>query len=278
VTTATAATPTADQSRRTALASHARPARPNALSTSLTFAWRALLKIKHGPDQLADAILIPVLFTVLFTYLLGGALSGSTAQYLRFLLPGTLVMTVLLVTVYAGLGLRTDLTSGVLDRFRSMPIWRPALIVGGLVGDAGRYLLSSAIVIALGLLMGFRADGGVVGVLLAVALILIFAFSLSWIWTTLALLVRTPNAVVMTSFLVQLPLTFASNVFVEPATLPGWLRAFVDVNPVSHLVTTVRELMYGTATAGQVGSVLLVSAALVAVFAPLTMRLYRIKQ
>lgn len=278
MTTVTAATPAVDQSLRTALASRVRPARPTALSVSLTFAWRALLKIKHGPDQLADAILIPVLFTVLFTYLMGGALSGSTAQYLRFLLPGTLVMTVLLVTVYAGLGLRTDLTSGVLDRFRSMPIWRPALIVGGLVGDAGRYLLSSSIVMSLGLVMGFRADGGVLGVLLAVALILVFAFSLSWVWTTLGLLVRTPNAVVMMSFLVQLPLTFASNVFVEPATLPGWLRAFVDVNPVSHLVTTVRGLMYGTATASQVGSVLLVSAALVAVFAPLTMRLYRIKQ
>jgi ABC-2 type transport system permease protein len=278
VTIATATTPALDPSLRTAVASRARPRRPTAFSTSLTFAWRALLKIKHGPDQLTDAIFIPVLFTVLFTYLLGGALAGSSGQYLRFLLPGTLVMTVLLVTVYAGLGLRTDLTSGVLDRYRSMPVWRPALIVGGLVGDAGRYLLSSAIVMALGLVMGFRADGGVVGVLLAIALVLVFAFSLSWIWTTLGLLVRTPNAVVMVSFLVQLPLTFASNVFVDPATLPGWLRAFVDVNPVSHLVTTVRELMYGTATAGQVGSVLLVSAALVAVFAPLTMRLYRIKQ
>jgi len=278
VTTAPTTTPIVELGLRSALASRARPPRPNALSTSLTFAWRALLKIKHGPEQMADAILIPIVFTVLFTYLFGGALSGSTGQYLRFLLPGTLVMTVLLVTVYAGLGLRTDLTNGVLDRFRSMPIWRPALIVGGLVGDAGRYLLASTIVIALGLVMGFRPDGGLVGVLLAVALILVFAFSLSWIWTTLGLVLRTPTAVVMMSFLVQFPLTFASNVFVDPATLPGWLRAFVDVNPVSHLVTTVRNLMYGTATAGQVGSVLLASAVLVAVFAPITMRLYRTKQ
>jgi ABC-2 type transport system permease protein len=278
VTTAPTTTPIVELGLRSALASRARPPRPNALSTSLTFAWRALLKIKHGPEQMADAILIPIVFTVLFTYLFGGALSGSTGQYLRFLLPGTLVMTVLLVTVYAGLGLRTDLTNGVLDRFRSMPIWRPALIVGGLVGDAGRYLLASTIVIALGLVMGFRPDGGLVGVLLAVALILVFAFSLSWIWTTLGLVLRTPTAVVMMSFLVQFPLTFASNVFVDPATLPGWLRAFVDVNPVSHLVTTVRGLMYGTATAGQVGSVLLASAVLVAVFAPITMRLYRTKQ
>lgn len=278
MTTAPTTTPIVELGLRSALASRARPPRPNALSTSLTFAWRALLKIKHGPEQMADAILIPIVFTVLFTYLFGGALSGSTGQYLRFLLPGTLVMTVLLVTVYAGLGLRTDLTNGVLDRFRSMPIWRPALIVGGLVGDAGRYLLASTIVIALGLVMGFRPDGGLVGVLLAVALILVFAFSLSWIWTTLGLVLRTPTAVVMMSFLVQFPLTFASNVFVDPATLPGWLRAFVDVNPVSHLVTTVRGLMYGTATAGQVGSVLLASAVLVAVFAPITMRLYRTKQ
>jgi daunorubicin/doxorubicin transport system permease protein len=262
----------------TVLSPGTRPPRAGAVSASLAFGWRSLLKIKHVPEQLADAILVPVLFTVLFTYLFGGAFAGSTGEYLRFLLPGTLVMTVLLVTVYSGLGLNTDLTRGVLDRFRSLPIWRPALIVGGLLGDAGRYLLSSGLVVGLGLAMGFRPGGGVVGVLLAVALIVVFAFSLSWVWTTLGLLLRTPQAVTMVSFLVQFPLTFASNVFVEPATMPGWLQAFVDANPVSHLVSAERTLMQGTATVSQVGWVLLAAAGFVAVFAPTTMYLYRTKQ
>jgi ABC-2 type transport system permease protein len=184
-------------------------------------------------------------------------------------------MAVLLMTVYTGLVLKTDLDRGVLDRFRSMPVWRPGVIVGSLLGDAGRYLLATAIVLALGLLMGFRPDGGVTGILLAAALVLVFAFSLSWVWTTLALVVRTPASLSLLSFVVQFPLMFASNVFVDPDTMPGWLRAFVNVNPVSLLVTTVRDLMHGTATVGHVGWVLLASAALVAVFSPLTMHLYR---
>jgi ABC-2 type transport system permease protein len=259
----------------TVVLSESRPPRVGMVSASLIFGWRSLLKMKHVPEQLADAILVPVLFTVLFTYLFGGAFAGSTGEYLHFLLPGTLVMTVLLVTVYTGLGLNTDLTRGVLDRFRSLPVWQPALIVGGLLSDAGRYLLSSGLVIGLGLAMGFRPDGGAAGVLAAVGLIVVFAFGLSWVWTTLGLLLRSPQSVTMASFLVQFPLTFASNVFVDPATMPGWLRAFVDANPVSHLVSAERALMHGTATFSQVAWVLAVAAALVAVFAPITMYLYR---
>lgn len=253
----------------------ARPAVPGRVATTLVFARRALLKLRHAPEQMIDAIAIPVLFTVLFTYLFGGALAGSIGDYLHALLPGTLVMAVLLMTVYTGLVLKTDLDRGVLDRFRSTPGWRPAVIVGSLLGDAGRYLLAATIVVALGLLMGFRPDGGATGIVLAIALVLVFAFSLSWVWTTLALVVRTPASLSALSFIVQFPLMFASNVFVAPDTMPGWLRAFVNVNPVSLLVTTVRDLMHGTATAGQVGWVLVASAALVAVFAPITMRLYR---
>ncbi|HEX6339072.1 MAG TPA: ABC transporter permease [Jiangellaceae bacterium] len=252
-----------------------RPPRATAASASLTFATRALLRIKHVPEQMADAIMIPILFTVMFTYLFGGALAGSTSDYLQFLLPGTMVFAVLLITVYAGVNLNTDITKGVLDRFRSMPIWRPALIVGGLVSDAGRNLLAAGLVVGLGLAMGFRPDAGVTGVLAAIGLLLVFAFGVSWIWATLGLVLRTPTSVTMVSFLVQFPLTFASNVFVDPATMPGWLRTFVEANPVSLLVDTVRGLMHGTATSTQVGGVLLASAAIVAVFGPLTMRLYR---
>jgi ABC-2 type transport system permease protein len=238
-------------------------------------AWRATVRLRREPEQAFDAIAIPVLFTLLFTYLFGGALSGSPREYLRFLLPGTLVLTVLLITVTAGLSLNTDRAQGTLDRFRSMPIWQPSVIVGGLIGDMARYLLATCLVLAMGLLMGYRPAGGAGGAVLAVALVLVFAFSVSWIWTALGLALRSAQAVTVLSFTVQLPLTFASNVFVSPATMPGWLRAFVNVNPVSHLVTAERTLMAGTATAGQVGWVLLASVALIAVFGPLTMHLYR---
>jgi ABC-2 type transport system permease protein len=255
-----------------------RPPCPNALQTSFTMGWRALLRIRHEPEQMADAIAIPILFTLLFTYLFGGALSGSTHDYLRFLLPGTLVFTVLVITVNAGLSLNTDRTKGTLNRFRSMPIWQPSVIVGGLIGDAGRYLIASGLVFGLGLVMGYRPGGGVGGALLAVALIMVFAFSMSWVWTTLGLVLRSPQSVSVLSFAVQFPLTFASNVFVNPATMPGWLRAFVEANPVSHLVTAERGLMNGTAAAGQAGWVLLASAGLVAIFGPITMLLYRSRQ
>jgi ABC-2 type transport system permease protein len=256
------------------LSARTRPPRPGALSTSLTFAWRALLKLKHVPEQLIDVIGLPIIFTLGFTYLFGGALAGSTRSYLRFLLPGSLVMTVVLVTTYSGVTLNTDITKGLFDRFRSLPIWRPAPIVGTLLGDTGRYLLASTLVIALGLALGFRPDS-VTGVLAAVGLLLGFAFGLSWVWTVVGLTLRTPNAVSSASLLVLFPLTLASNIFVEPRTMPGWLQAFIDVNPVTHVVTAVRGLMYGTVAAGQVGWVLVASAALTAVFAPLTVHLYR---
>jgi ABC-2 type transport system permease protein len=262
----------------TALSREARPARPSRLSASRTFGWRALLKLKHVPEELADVIFIPVLFTLMFTYLFGGALSGSTGDYLQSLLPGTLAMTLVLVSVYTGVGLNTDITKGVFDRFRSLPIWRPAAIVGALIGDGARNLLAAAIVLALGLAIGFRPESGAVGVLLAVALLLVFSFSVAWIWTSLALVLRTPSAVSNVSLLLVFPFTFASNVFVQPETMPNWLQAVVDANPFSHLVTAERGLMHGTATAGEVAWVLITSAALVAVFAPLTMYLYRKRQ
>jgi ABC-2 type transport system permease protein len=261
-----------------ALSARARPPRPSALSASRTFGWRTLLKLKHVPEQLIDVIGIPIIFTLGFTYLFGGALAGSTGAYLQFLLPGTLVMTVVLVTPFSGVTLNTGITTGVFDRFRTLPIWRPAPIVGPLLGDAGRYLLASTLVIALGLALGYRPDGGIVGVLAAVALVLGFAFALSWVWTTLGLVLRAPSAVNNLSLLVLFPLTLASNIFVDPQTMPGWLQAFIDVNPITHVVTAVRGLMAGTVTVGQVGWVLAASTALTAIFAPLTMRLYRNKQ
>lgn len=262
----------------TALAAHA-PARPaGPLAASLTFAWRSLLKIKHVPEQLGDVIGIPILFTLLFTYLFGGAVSGSTHQYLQYLLPGTLALAVVFVTVYSGVTLNRDLTTGTFDRYRSMPIWRPAPVVGALIGDLGRYLLAAGLVVGLGFAMGYRARGGVLGVLAAVALVTLFASALSWVWTTLGLVLRTPTAVMNLGFVVLFPLTFVSNVFVAPRTMPNGLRDVADANPISHLVTTARALMNGAATSHQILGVIATSAAIMIVFAPLTTLLYQRRQ
>lgn len=246
------------------------------VAASLAFAWRALLKIWHVPEQLADVIAVPLLFTIMFTYLFGGALAGSTHAYLQFLLPGSLALAVMFLTVYSGVTLNRDLSAGAFDRFRSLPIRRAAPIVGGLVGDAGRYLLASALVIGLGLAIGFRPHSAA-GVLAAVGLVIVFASGLSWAWIVLGLVLRTPNAVLSLGLTLMFPVTFVTNIFVPPQTMPAWLRVLANANPVSHLVTTCRALMAATATPGQVGWVLVSAAALTVVFAPLALRLYRNK-
>jgi ABC-2 type transport system permease protein len=265
------------QAVRAAVANGVKASSPGALSASLTFGWRGLLKIKYVPEQLIDIIAIPVIFTVMFTYLFGGALAGSTTRYLQFILPGTVVMAVVVVTMYAGVGLNTDFTKGVSDRFRSLPVWRPAPILGALLGDIARYLTASLVVVALGLALGFRPHGGAGGVALGVALAVVFGFSLSCVWTSVGLVLRTPGAVMNLGMVVLFPLTFASNIFVDPQTMPGWVQAFIRVNPVTHVAAAVRGLMYGAVSAGQVWLSLLAVACIIAIFAPLTSYLYRVK-
>lgn len=258
-----------------ALAAGERPPRPSALSACLTFGWRGMLKIKHVPEQLIDVSLTPVLFLLMFTYLFGGAVAGSTDEYLQFLLPGVLVQSVLFTSVYSGVSLNTDVTKGVVDRFRSLPLWRPAPLVGAVVGDSVRYVIASTVVMVLGFILGFDAAGGIGGVVAAVALTVVFSFGLSWVFTVVGLLMRAPNAVMNTGFMALFPLVFLSNIFVEPKTLPGWLEWFVGVNPISHLVSAARGLMQGNAAGEDVLIVFASAAALTAVFAPLTVRLYR---
>ena len=260
---------------RKALASTPRPPRASALSATLTFGWRGMLKVKHVPEQLLDVTITPVMFVVMFTYLFGGAIAGSTGEYLNYILPGILVMSVLFTTVYSGVALNTDVTKGVVDRFRSLPIWSPAPLVGSVLGDSVRYLIAGTVIIVLGVVLGYRPDAGVPGAVAALALVIVFAFGLSWVFTTLGLLLRTPNAVMNAGFMGIFPLTFLSNVFVEPETLPSALEAFVNVNPISILADASRGLMDGNAAGGDIAIVLATAAALTAVFAPLTSHLYR---
>jgi ABC-2 type transport system permease protein len=260
---------------RKALASTPRPPRAGAVTATLAFAWRGMLKVKHVPEQLLDVTITPVMFVLMFTYLFGGAIAGSTGDYLDYILPGILVMSVLFTTVYSGIALNTDLTRGVVDRFRSLPTWKPAPLVGSLLGDGVRYVIAGTVIIVLGLILGFRPEAGVGGVVAALALVVVFAFGLSWVFTTMGMLLRSPNAVMNAGFMSIFPLTFLSNVFVDPDTLPAGLEAFVDVNPISILATASRGLMEGNADGGDIAIVLATAAALTAIFAPLTTRLYR---
>jgi ABC-2 type transport system permease protein len=269
-------TPAAEEAALSkALSSTSRPPPASAVSAALTFGWRGMLKVKHVPEQLVDVTITPVMFVLLFTYIFGGAIAGSTGDYLDYILPGILVMSVLFTTVYSGIALNTDLTKGVVDRFRSLPIWRPAPLVGALLGDSVRYLVAGTVIVVLGVILGYRPGAGVGGVIAALALVIVFAFGLSWVFTTLGLLMRSPNAVMNAGFMAIFPLTFLSNVFVEPDTLPSALEAFVNANPISVLATASRGLMEGDASAGDIAIVLATAAALTAVFAPLTTRLYR---
>ena len=262
----------------TALIQAERPGEPGALSNALAFGWRAVLKFKHVPEQLFDLVMTPIMFTLLFTFVFGGALAGSTDQYMQFFLPGILVQTVVFNSVYSGMGLSTDLGKGLFDRFRSLPIWSLAPFAGLMVGDVLRHLIASLIILSIGMLLGYRPEAGFIGVLAALVLLVVIGFGVGWVFLVLGLIMRTPNTVMTMAFTGIMPLVFASNIMVDPATMPGWLRVFVEVNPVSLMTTAMRGLMNGGATWEQLGLALLAPLLLTVVLAPLTLWLYRRKQ
>lgn len=265
-----------------------RPEPSGPLSGSVTFGWRAMLKIKHIPTQLFDVTIFPIMMTVMFTFIFGGAMgavvsgTGQTggpavSEYVQFFIPGIFVQTLIMITMYTGMTLNKDISKGIFDRFRSLPTWRPAQLVGALLGDQVRYTLAGTIILTVGFIVGFRPEGGISGVLGGFALLLLFSFCLSWLWTMLSLIMPTEEAVMGVSMTIIFPLTFASNIFVPTETMPDWLSGVVDANPVSVLVTAVRELMDGTFSAGSILLVLIYCAVLVAIFAPISMYLYNRK-
>jgi ABC-2 type transport system permease protein len=253
----------------------ARPAVPSALSNALVFGWRAVLKFKHVPEQLFDLVMTPIMFTLLFTFVFGGALAGSPGDYIQFFLPGILVQTVVFNAVYSGMGLSTDLSKGLFDRFRSLPIWSLAPFAGLMVGDILRHVIAGAIILTIGLILGYRPDAGLLGVVGAFALLVAIGFGMGWVFIVLGLMIRTPMTVMTVGFTFLFPLVFASNIMVQPATMPGWLRAFVEVNPVSLMATAIRGLLGPGATLEQVALALSAPLALTLVLAPVTLWLYR---
>ncbi len=243
-----------------------------AVRQSLTMGWRGLLKIRRTPEQLVDVTLQPILFTLMFTYIFGGAIAGDVQAYLPFFIPGILVQTVITTSVVTGVQLREDMDKGVFDRFRSLPIARVAPLAGGLLADSVRYVIATVLTMVMGVVMGWRPDA--TGAVASGLLVIFCAWAMSWIFAFFGVSARSASAVQGVSFLILFPLTFLSNSFVPVDTLPGWLQGFVKVNPMSHVVTAVRDLTAGGAGGTDLGWALLGAVAVIAVFAPLAVRGY----
>jgi ABC-2 type transport system permease protein len=244
------------------------------IQNSLLMAYRGLLKFRRTPEQFFDVTLQPIIFTLLFTYIFGGAIAGNVQSYLPFFIPGILVQTVLTTSAVTGTQLREDMDKGVFDRFKSLPIARIAPLAGALLADSVRYLIATTLTFVMGFILGYRPEGGVVGVLAAGLLVIVCSWALSWSFAFLGVIGRTASSVQGLSFLILFPLTFVSNAFVPTRTLPDWLQWFVNVNPVTHIVTAARDLTSGVGLTIETAWALLGAAVLVLIFAPLTVRLY----
>lgn len=243
---------------------------------SLTLGWRAVLKIKANPEQLMDVTMMPIVFVTMFVYLFGGAISGGHRHdYIQFVLPGIAVQTLVFASAGTGINLTTDITKGIFDRFRSMPVARSSPLSGLILGDLVRYAVSAAVTMAYGMLLGFRFHTNPLAVVVAYLLIALFALALCWIWVLMAMFVTSPQSLQGFGFIFMFPLTFGSNVFVPTGTLPGWLQAWVKINPVTYLSNAVRGLMVGGPVADAAWHAVAWSAGILVVFAPLAVWVYR---
>ena len=243
---------------------------------ALVVAKRSLIKTWRTPEALIDVTIQPVIFLALFTYIFGGAIAaGDRSAYLQFLLPGILGQSIALAGIALGVNLNTDIEKGIFDRFRSLPIGRSVPLVGAVVADLARYVVLCVVTFGTGMIMGFRVQTNMVSALAGVGLAIAFALCFCWISVFIGMVARTSGAVQGIGFLLVLPLSFGSNTFVETATMPGWLQAFVKVNPISHLVSTVRALMNGGPYATDLIWTLGWMAVLLIVFVPLALRAYR---
>lgn len=251
------------------------PTLTDTISQTLTMAYRGLLKIKRTPEQLFDVTVQPILFTVMFTYIFGGAIAGDIAAYLPIIIPGILVQTVITTSVVTGVQLREDMEKGVFDRFRSLPTARIAPLSGALLADVLRYAIATTLTLVMGRIMGYTAvTDNLPSTLLAAALVIAVSWSVSWVFAFFGMVGRSASSVQGISMVVLFPLTFLSNAFVPTTNMPDWLQWFVSVNPVSHLVTAVRDLVNTTTVGGDFWLSIAGAAVIVAIFAPLTLRAY----
>ncbi len=242
------------------------------ISQTMVMAWRATKKMRRNFEQFFDVTIQPLLFTAMFAYIFGGAISGGVQAYLPLIIPGLIGQTVLTACVATGVQLREDMEKGVFDRFKVLPIARLAPLAGPMIADLIRYAIASTLTFATGIAMGYRPAGGVLGVLGAIVLAIITGWSLAWIFTWFGTVGRSAQGVQGISLMIMFPLTFLSNAFVPTSTMPGWLAAFANVNPVSHVISAMRDLANHEQITSEVGWALLGCAVVVAVFAPLSVR------
>ncbi|MGW9555767.1 ABC transporter permease [Nocardiopsis sp. NPDC055551] len=245
------------------------------VQNGLQLTWRSVLKIKANPEEVFGLMLQPVMFVTLFVFVFGQAMMGDWQTYRDFLMPGIIAQSVIFATMGTGFSLSQDVEKGIFDRFRSLPIARSAPLIGAILGDLVRYAITVVMVLLVGLAIGFRPEGGVVGVLVAAALILLFAFALCWMSAFVGMLARTPMAVQSFAMILLFPLTFGSSAFVAPDDMPGWLAPIAANNPVTHVVDAMRALMIGGDVAGPVTWTLVWSVIITAIFFPLAVWAYR---
>jgi ABC transporter DrrB family efflux protein len=245
------------------------------ISDSLVMTVRLLRQIPRLPELLVFAIIQPIMFVVLFVYVFGGAISTPGFKYVQFLLPGVFVQTVAFGGAATGIGLADDLQKGLVDRFRSLPMARSALLLGRTMSDVVRNALSVAVMIAVGVATGFRFHGSTLAVIAGLALLLAFEFAFSWIGVLIGLLVKSVEAAQSGGFIWLFPLTFASSAFVPVASMPHWLRGFAEHNPVTVTVNALRGWFNGQPVGSAAWQSLAWIAGVLAVMIPLAVSRYR---
>ncbi len=241
----------------------------------LTLAGRSIVKIKKNPEVLIDVTLQPILFLVLFVFLFGGAISGNWHTYLETLVPGVMAQGTIMASVGTGIALGTDITKGVFDRFRSLPIARSAPLIGAVIGDSVRFLTATSVTLIFATILGFRIHTSPVALVVAIVIMLLAGLALCWVGVFVCMLVRSPQTAQGVLIAVLLPLSFGSNVFVPAATLPGFLHTWADISPVSKVADLARGLLIGGPVAGPLLASIAWLVGIVAVFFPLAMVFYR---
>lgn len=245
------------------------------LTDILVMIKRNLLRYKRLPQLVVFTFIQPVMFVLLFAYVFGGAIQTSSGSYINYLLPGILVQTVLFGAMQTGVGLADDLSKGMIDRFRSLPMARSAVLAGRTISEMIRNLFVVLLMTAVGFLIGFRIENGVGSFVLAVLFTVLFGFAFSWISAAIGLAVKNVETAQSAGFIWVFPLAFASSIFVPIDTMKSGIRAFAEHNPISYVVNVVRGLSLGTEIGNDLWYALAWIAGILIVFIPLSVRLYR---
>ena len=244
------------------------------IADTLVLAQRQLTRIRRIPEELVFGTIQPVMFVFLFRYVFGGAIAVRGTTYVNYLMAGIFVQTMAFGSVSTGIGLADDLQRGLVDRFRSLPMSRSAVLTGRTIADMVRNTFVVLVMLVVGLLVGFRPTGSALGWLAAAGLLLLFSFALSWVGATIGLMVRSVEAASSAGFIWLFPLTFASSAFVPTSSMPDWLRAFAEHQPVTLVVNTVRAFVLGQPLSADGWQALAWCLSLLIVFVPLSVWAY----